>query len=879
MSYFNDPREMVVKPESGITLEQDNRNEEMYHWGAMVLDLCELPVEEYMKPMTVIAINPEGDLPDTSMYTVKFVIDNEVVSTKELQKGEIIPFEVNPEKEGRNFKGWYYGNTLYSEGSVMPSRNITLTAKYECDLTFIFVIEGEETIVSAYTVSYNSKPTMIPSSNKPGYNFLGWEPSVNEIVTKHTTFIGTFEPIIYTVTWSGYSDGVITQEYKYGDTIIEPIAPEKEGYTFKNWDKTIPNKVTSNLEFIAEFTVNKYNINYYIEIDGEKGKPISSFTQNYGTKIILKPVPSERGYSFSNWLGYQEDMLVPAHDVDFISVRTTNSYILSYFDNNEFIKKDEYLYREVIIPYSYKKEGWTVSEWINLPATMPFNNISAHCTSTINVYQITFIDQDGNKYITEAEYNTPIKNIIPKIEGKTFNIPDDIINKNVGPKDMVINGIVTVNNYDVSINIDGIPSDIKELPYGTNVEEYIKENIPVEEGYTIVIESNYETVPANNSLVVNITFKPNIWMLSYSTIGSKNNLSGKINIEFNSKVLNYLPATKQEGYIFGGWVSVNDGTAITKETTMPNNNLEVRGDYKIIKHTVIVKDGDLIILNKSYDYGTQINEVLNDSVIVNYTNSLYENGYNSVIKMNGVEVSPDMLITTDINLEIIKTPRAYILTFMNDENVISSEIKNFNTLITYPVMNNYTENGIEYVFEWEDESWNNKTMPNYDLTIKGIYKEKAKAPIYYGSFKIAKSAYTPNDTSKYYDENDIKNTEVYIPIATNECEGNGANITVTIPVDNEMLEISQTQGKRKAGQYQQLYYRPLSYLIPVEVNNNYNIESTDAVGVNIFNKVVCDNKIINIDGNDYVMYVHQTDYTTINSEVQYYQQKLKITKK
>lgn len=51
--YLNDPREMSIRPESGITLEEDNRIEKMYHWGAKVLDLCDLPVEEYMKPMTV----------------------------------------------------------------------------------------------------------------------------------------------------------------------------------------------------------------------------------------------------------------------------------------------------------------------------------------------------------------------------------------------------------------------------------------------------------------------------------------------------------------------------------------------------------------------------------------------------------------------------------------------------------------------------------------------------------------------------------------------------------------------------------------------------------------------------------------------------------
>lgn len=52
-NYLNDPREMCIKPESGVTLEEDNRVETMYHSGAKILDLCDLPVEEYMKPMSI----------------------------------------------------------------------------------------------------------------------------------------------------------------------------------------------------------------------------------------------------------------------------------------------------------------------------------------------------------------------------------------------------------------------------------------------------------------------------------------------------------------------------------------------------------------------------------------------------------------------------------------------------------------------------------------------------------------------------------------------------------------------------------------------------------------------------------------------------------
>jgi len=52
--YINDPREMAITPESGVTYEEDNRIEKMYHWGAKILDLCNMEVSEYMKPMTII---------------------------------------------------------------------------------------------------------------------------------------------------------------------------------------------------------------------------------------------------------------------------------------------------------------------------------------------------------------------------------------------------------------------------------------------------------------------------------------------------------------------------------------------------------------------------------------------------------------------------------------------------------------------------------------------------------------------------------------------------------------------------------------------------------------------------------------------------------
>ena len=401
---MNDPREMAIRPESGVTLEQDNRVETMYHWGAMITDLCDLPVSEYMKPMTVIVYGNGGgeDYPDTTFktknvkiwftvlkngneitdepetvfaagedaeviwtarwewtgtfsnsiqvaavvqtdqgtYNVSAILnDNEekkyekeiveakgseaitsyksygVASTEtpvenvtgttytetitdentkykfeissaetivyltlklvgatsytnmEMRYGNEIPFDkVSIEKEGYDFLYWVDSNGKEYTGTTMPAQNLTLTAKYEvkkCQVDFVFVIDGVEEVISSTTVNYGSKITKFPSTSVSGYDFKGWEPSTSTVIKVDTTFRATFESKKYTVTWSGYTDGPLVQEYKYGEAINVPEAPEKEGYTFTKWDKTIPSAVTTNLKFTAQFTINQYVVTYF----------------------------------------------------------------------------------------------------------------------------------------------------------------------------------------------------------------------------------------------------------------------------------------------------------------------------------------------------------------------------------------------------------------------------------------------------------------------------------------------------------------------------------------------------------------------------------------------------------------------------------------
>ena len=875
MSYINDPREMIKDPETGYIMEDDNRKEEKYIWNGKILDLCDLPVEEYMKPMTVIALGSVSPDTGTTQYTLKFIIDGVTVGQEKIASGDAIPFNITAEKEGRNFLGWYYGSTKYEEGALMPSKNLTLTAKYECDVKFVFVIDGVEEEISAYTIAYNTVTTNIPTTNKEGYNFLGWEPSISEPVTAHTTYVGTFEIKKFTITWSGYTNGPVSVEYKYGEIIEIPENPEKEGYTFKGWSPEVKDVATANVVYTAKFEINNYKITFFSDLDGVLTE-ISSLTKPYNSSLTLPSVPSENGFSFENWVGYNANtnepfngIYVPAFDLKYISTKTRNSYVLAYYDNGELVKSENYLYEATITPFVYEKEGWTVSEWKNLPETMPYNNVSAHCTSIINQYKITFKDINNNtiKEVT-ANFGTAINTLVPTVEGYTYTIPEDVLSSTVS-EDVIIVGVLTINEYNVSISVNGVVESVK-LPYGTNVREYVSEHYPAEEGYSMIVNTNNETVPANGNTMVEITYKANEWTLSYQTTGAEGkNLIGDVKVAFGQPILNQLPEANVEGYDFSGWFK--DNVKVTETDRMPNNDITVIGEFTIKTYEVKVVDGENIILSKSYDHGTKFEAVLNDELVQNYISTSFENGY-----IVTIDVNPDFIIVDNIVVEVVKTVREFVLTFKNGEDIISSSMTKFGATIVYPVMENKFENGVEYVFIWEDESLNGTPMPLMDVTVVGIYQEKPEAPIYYGSYVIPVSAYSEENISKYYVESDLS-TVYYDSVTVSECEGSGKQIIIFMPGYEPLSGLTDKNANREATKY----YEPPVFIIPISIVDEYNISIIDGAGNDNWERYATDNNAININGSDYYFYSHivndsLTPYKYDNSDLKVI---LKLTKK
>jgi hypothetical protein len=239
---------------------------------------------------------------------------------------------------------------------------------------------------------------------------------------------------------------------------------------------------------------------------------------------------------------------------------------------------------------------------------------------------------------------------------------------------------------------------------------------------------------------------------------------------------------------------------------------------------------------------------------VEYVSTQSANGQTVSFVLNGEPVNEEMEITSNLDIYVEKTPNEYLLIFMNGGETISKDPVKFGTIINYPLMENKTEDGIEYVFVWDDTSYDGKTMPAHDLTIVGNYQKKAEAPIYFGTFKVATSDYDSANTTQYFDEEKL-GTKYYSSVNVSECVGDGAKIEV--PRISDEYYVSLNAAKR--GQYKKATRYPYSFVLPNGLTENYIISLIDGANLEHWDECVTDGQIVMYNGNEYKFYVYYTD--------------------
>ena len=257
-------------------------------------------------PADVTALTVQWTAPTyaVTLNTNGGTINNGNVTGYTYGVGATLPTADDMTYTGYTFKGWYDNENL--TGSPVTAIGGTETgnkeywAKWEINqYTITFDANGGSKI-APITQDYGTKITTPADPTRKGYTFKGWDKEIPKTMpAENMTVKAQWEINQYTITFDtngGSEIAPITQDY--GTAITAPADPTRKGYTFKGWDKEIPETMPAeNMTVKAQWEINRYTITF----DTAGGSEIAPITQDYGTAITAPADPTRKGYTFKGW--------------------------------------------------------------------------------------------------------------------------------------------------------------------------------------------------------------------------------------------------------------------------------------------------------------------------------------------------------------------------------------------------------------------------------------------------------------------------------------------------------------------------------------------------------------------------------------------------
>ncbi|MBO4730345.1 MAG: InlB B-repeat-containing protein [Bacteroidaceae bacterium] len=415
-----------------------------------------------------------------------------------------------------------------------------------------YKVDGEE--YKVLSMQEGASITPIEAPTKEGYTFSGWKNVPTTMPSNDVVVTGTFTANKYTLTYVVEGETYKTYEVAYGTTIRPINAPEKEGYTFSEWEGLPTTMPAHDVEVSAKYDINTYHIVYYVN-DG------IYWVQNvkYGDPVTPPDLPPHRkGYYFTGWRDVPETM--PAHDVEIRDWYVFDTFTITYYIDGEEYACATFDYMSPITPLEAPtKEGYTFSGWTELPDTMPAEDIETHGSYTINKYTITYI-VDGEEYTSETlNYGDPI--IAPDApikEGSTFSgwseIPATMPARNV-----TITATFAANPHTVTFYIDNEIFSTSILGYGA---EILLPAVPDKVGYTFGGWKDVATTMPDHDLEYHAWYEAISYNLTYYVGG----VIYKITSMKYGDPITHEEDPEDDDYFYA-WED--------EPTTMPNHDVDV----------------------------------------------------------------------------------------------------------------------------------------------------------------------------------------------------------------------------------------------------------------------------------------------------------------
>ena len=545
------------------------------------------PVLEILNPDTlssdglkVVTLDLGGGTLGGSSEDIQIIVKNGESFTAPASDGL-----TRPGGDTDNYFMWLDGNgNSYEPGGSVPADVTELTVQWTAPTYAVTLNTNGGTInsgnVTGYTYGVGATLPAADDMTYTGHTFKGWYDNENLTGSPVTAIGGAetgnreywakWEINQYTVTVkpeNGKADIIITQDY--GTPITAPTLT-REGYTFKGWDKEIPETMPAdNITVKAQWEINQYTIAF----DTNGGSEITPITQDYGTKITAPDKPTRKGYTFKGW-DKEIPKTMPAENITVKAQWEINPYTITFDTNggSEIAPITQDYGTEITAPDNPTRKGYTFKGWNKeIPETMPAENITVKAQWEINQYTITFDTNGGSEIapITQdygTEINAPDK---PTRKGYTFKGWDKEIPETMPAENITVKAQWEINQYTIAFDTNG-GSEIAPITqdYGTEITAPDK---PTRKGYTFKGWNKEipKTMPAEN-ITVKAQWEINQYTIAFDTNGGSE--IAPITQDYGTEITAPDNPTRK-GYTFKGW-----DKEIPK--TMPAENITITARWK-----------------------------------------------------------------------------------------------------------------------------------------------------------------------------------------------------------------------------------------------------------------------------------------------------------
>ena len=432
-----------------------------------------------------------------------------------------------PDGDTDNYFMWLDGNgNSYEPGGSVPSDVTELTVQWTAPTYAVTLNTNGGTInngnVTGYTYGVGATLPAADDMTYTGHTFKGWYDNENLTGSPVTAIGGAetgnkeywakWEINQYTVTVkpeNGKADITITQDY--GTPITAPTLT-REGYTFKGWDKEIPETMPAeNITVKAQWEINQYTIAF----DTNGGSDIAPITQDYGTEITAPDNPTRKGYTFKGW-DKEIPETMPAENITITArwkdtEKPTGEIIIGTNKWNQFLN-------ELTFGIFFKDT----------------QEVTINAVDNSGVVFVSYLVTD--KELSESELNS----LVFRAYEEPFCIDP--------------NGeyIVYVMLVDENINITYLRSDRITLDNIQPVISGIENGKTYCEAQTVIVDEKYvDTVTVNGTVV---TLDADGGFVLPPTNGEQ-----KIVVTDKAGNNAEMTVTVNNGHTFGEWVSDNDG--------------------------------------------------------------------------------------------------------------------------------------------------------------------------------------------------------------------------------------------------------------------------------------------------------------------------------